>query len=60
MNSTTFDASSDLTVDEVEKVVRDTGGLLTDGDVQVASLHYTDPARFGGTDSSSRLAQRLA
>ncbi len=52
LNSVAFDASNDLTVDEVEKVVRDTGVLLTDGDVQVASLHYVDPARFGGTDSS--------
>jgi len=59
LNSTTFDASSDLTVDEVEKVVRDTGVLLTDGDVQVASLHYVDPARFGGTDSSFALSPAL-
>ena len=59
MNSTTFDASSDLTVDEVEKVVRDTGGLLTDGDVQVASLHYVDPARFGGSDSPFALGPAL-
>ncbi len=48
VNSTGFDATSDLSVDEVEKVVRDTGALLTDGDVQVASLHYVDPVRFGG------------
>lgn len=59
LNSTTFDASNDLTVDEVEKVVRDTGVLLTDGDVQVASLHYVDPARFGGTDSSFALSPAL-
>ncbi|MBB5704404.1 murein DD-endopeptidase MepM/ murein hydrolase activator NlpD [Ochrobactrum daejeonense] len=59
LNSTVFDASSNLTVDEVEKVVRDTGGLLTDGDVQVASLHYVDPARFGGTDSPFALGPAL-
>ncbi|OYR12174.1 M23 family metallopeptidase [Brucella grignonensis] len=59
LNSTTFDPSNDLTVDEVEKVVRDTGVLLTDGDVQVASLHYVDPARFGGTDSSFALSPAL-
>jgi len=59
LNSATFDASNDLTVDEVEKVVRDTGVLLTDGDVQVASLHYVDPARFGGTDSSFALSPAL-
>lgn len=57
--SATFDASNDLTVDEVEKVVRDTGVLLTDGDVQVASLHYVDPARFGVTDSSFSLSPAL-
>ncbi len=43
----------------MEKVVRDTGGLLTDGDVQVASLHYVDPARFGGTDSPFALGPAL-
>ncbi|MEL4072870.1 M23 family metallopeptidase [Ochrobactrum sp. GPK 3] len=59
LNSATFDASSDLSVDEVEKVVRDTGGLLTDGDVQVASLHYVDPARFGGNDSPYALGPAL-
>ncbi|MFD2652725.1 M23 family metallopeptidase [Brucella rhizosphaerae] len=59
LNSATFDPSNDLTVDEVEKVVRDTGVLLTDGDVQVASLHYVDPARFGGTDSSFALSPAL-
>ncbi len=51
LEKASFDASSNLSVDEVEKVVRDTGSLLTDGDVQVASLHYVDPARFGGNDS---------
>lgn len=59
LNSVAFDASNDLTVDEVEKVVRDTGVLLTDGDVQVASLHYVDPARFGGTDCSFALSPAL-
>ncbi|ENP41727.1 hypothetical protein C981_01713 [Brucella abortus 78/32] len=59
ISTATFDASSDLTVDEVEKVVRDTGGLLTDGDVQVASLHYVDPARFGGNDSPFALSPPL-
>lgn len=59
LNSASFDPSNDLTVDEVEKVVRDTGVLLTDGDVQVASLHYVDPARFGGVDSSFALSPAL-
>ncbi|WP_343312906.1 M23 family metallopeptidase [Brucella sp. BE17] len=59
LNSAAFDASSNLSVDEVETVVRDTGSLLTDGDVQVASLHYVDPARFGGSDSSFTLSPPL-
>ncbi|MBC2883780.1 M23 family metallopeptidase [Ochrobactrum sp. CM-21-5] len=59
LNSASFDAANDLTVDEVEKVVRDTGVLLTDGDVQVASLHYVDPARFGGSDSPFALGPAL-
>src|SRR5690606_22582143 len=42
-----FDEDSQLTVDEVEKVVRETGALLTEGNIQVASLHYIDPQRFG-------------
>lgn len=59
LHSAAFDAANDLTVDEVEKVVRDTGLLLTDGDVQVASLHYIDPARFGGNDSPFALGPTL-
>ena len=39
-----FDEKSDLSADEVEKVVRETGSVLTDGAVQVAALHYVDPA----------------
>ncbi|WOC16618.1 peptidoglycan DD-metalloendopeptidase family protein [Pseudochrobactrum sp. MP213Fo] len=50
-----YDQASDLTSDEVEKVVRSTGQLLTDGDVQIASLHYVDPLRFGNSDSSYTL-----
>src|SRR5262249_30427087 len=38
-----FDEKSDLSADEVEQVVRTTGAALTDGDVQVAALHYVDP-----------------
>lgn len=59
LNSANFDAANNLSVDEVEKVVRDTGSLLTDGDVQVASLHYVDPARFGSNDSSYSLSPPL-
>ncbi|PTE08173.1 M23 family metallopeptidase [Mesorhizobium helmanticense] len=42
-----FDERSDLSADEVEKVVREAGTGLSDGAVQVASLHYVDPQRFG-------------
>lgn len=57
--STSFDAANDLTADEVEKVVRNTGLMLTDGDVQVASLHYVDPARFGNSGTPFDLSQPI-
>ncbi|HWD12318.1 M23 family metallopeptidase [Pseudochrobactrum sp. sp1633] len=59
VGASTYDSASDLTSDEVEKVVRSTGQLLTDGDVQIASLHYVDPLRFGNSDSSYTLTQPL-
>ena len=52
-----FDENSDLSAEEVEQVVRNTGGILTDGDVQVAALHYVDPQRFGETLATQALAQ---
>ena len=42
-----FAAEGDLSADEVEEYVRVTGAALTEGDVQVASLEYIDPLRFG-------------
>jgi murein DD-endopeptidase MepM/ murein hydrolase activator NlpD len=42
-----FAAEGDLSADEVEEYVRVTGAALTEGDVQVASLEYVDPLRFG-------------
>ena len=42
-----FDEKSGLSADEVEKVVRETGSILTDGAIQVAALHYIVPERFG-------------
>ena len=47
METAAFDEKSDLSADEVEKVVREAGTDLSDGAVQVASLHYVDPQRFG-------------
>ncbi len=45
--SSDFAAEGDLSADEVEEYVRVTGAALTEGDVQVASLEYVDPLRFG-------------
>lgn len=55
MDSATFDEQSDLSADEVEKVVRDTAAVLTDGDVQLASLHFVDPTRFGDSLATQTL-----
>ncbi|MFK4824890.1 M23 family metallopeptidase [Paenochrobactrum sp. BZR 588] len=59
MAATSFDTSADLSVEDVENIVRDTGILLTDGDVQVASLHYVDPLRFGASESLFSLAPSI-
>jgi len=47
LGSATFDTRSELSAEEVEAVVRNIGAILTDGDIQVAALHYVDPQRFG-------------
>lgn len=51
-----FNTSNSLTLEEVEEAVRISGTTLTDGDVQVASLHYIDPLRFGASDYELGLA----
>src|SRR5690606_6634828 len=51
-----FDETGDLSAEEVEQVVRNTSPILTDGDVQVAALHYVDPQRFGETPATHQLA----
>lgn len=51
-----FDERSRLTAEEVERVVRDTGMVLTDGDIQVAALHYVDPQRFGSNLANAGIA----
>ncbi|XJN87018.1 M23 family metallopeptidase [Mesorhizobium terrae] len=48
-----FDEKSDLSTDEVEKVVRQASADLGEGAVQVAALHYVDPQRFGDQLSQS-------
>jgi murein DD-endopeptidase MepM/ murein hydrolase activator NlpD len=44
-----FDEKSAYSAGEIEKVVRENGLALSDGAIQVASLHYVDPQRFGQT-----------
>ncbi|MGL4489521.1 MAG: M23 family metallopeptidase [Rhizobiaceae bacterium] len=51
----TFNSSNSLTLEEVEEAVRISGASLTDGDVQVASLHYLDPLRFGSSGTTFEL-----
>ncbi|MEK1889285.1 MAG: M23 family metallopeptidase [Phyllobacterium sp.] len=55
-----YDPADDLSVDAVEEVVRNTGSLLTDGAIQVASLHYVDPLRFGTDEDPYNLRNPLA
>jgi len=52
-----FDFESDITAgapmlndEEAESIVRANAAILTDGSIQVASLHYIDPLRFGIDD----------
>jgi murein DD-endopeptidase MepM/ murein hydrolase activator NlpD len=56
LETAAFDEQSALSADEVETVVRNTSAILTDGDVQVAALHYVDPQRFGESLTSQALA----
>jgi murein DD-endopeptidase MepM/ murein hydrolase activator NlpD len=56
VESAAFDERSALSAGEVEKVVRETAAILTDGDVQVAALHYVDPQRFGQSLSAQTIA----
>lgn len=55
LETATFDEKSGLSADEVEKIVRETGEVLTDGAVQVAALHYIVPERFGDTLANQAL-----
>jgi murein DD-endopeptidase MepM/ murein hydrolase activator NlpD len=56
----TFDEASALSADEVERVVRTTAAILTEGTVQVAALHYVDPQRFGETLATATFGQTFA
>ncbi len=52
VESAEFAPDGELTTDAVEEYVRVTGAALTEGDVQVASLEYVDPFRFGGAGNA--------
>lgn len=39
-----------LSDEEAEQIVSETAPILTDGSVEVAALHYVDPARFSASD----------
>ncbi|WP_163272935.1 M23 family metallopeptidase [Chelativorans alearense] len=56
LQTASFDENSDLTAEEVEQVVRTTSAILTEGDVQVAALHYIDPQRFGESLATQALS----
>jgi murein DD-endopeptidase MepM/ murein hydrolase activator NlpD len=53
IGTASFDEKSDLSAVEVEKAVREASTGLGDGAVQVASLPYIDPQRFGDVISGS-------
>src|SRR5690606_35482309 len=59
IETSAFDESSALSADEVEGVVRNTRAILTDGDDQVAALHYVDPLRFGETPVTRTLGASI-
>lgn len=55
--------AAEMTLDEAEQTVRTNGSVLTDGTVQLASLNYVDPRRFGSNpfdiDFSASLTARV-
>ena len=55
LETVSFEETGDLSTEEVEEAVRNTRAILTDGDVQVAALHYIDPRRFGETLATQAL-----
>ncbi|MFC5387187.1 M23 family metallopeptidase [Aquamicrobium segne] len=55
ISTASFDEKAGLSAEEVEKLVREAADNLSEGSIQVASLHYVDPQRFG-----DQLTQSLA
>jgi hypothetical protein len=47
-----------MSLEEAEETVRTNGSVLTDGTVQLASLNYVDPRRFGSEPPRCRLSGR--
>lgn len=56
IDTANFDESSSQSAEAVEELVRTTGMILTDGDVQVAALHYIDPQRFGDSQATDTIS----
>lgn len=51
--------AASMSLDEVEETVRTNGSVLTDGSVQLASLNYVDPRRFGSNRINVDLSASL-
>ena len=51
LENASYAAETDLSIEEVETLVRDTGGLLVaEGETQVAAMPFVSPQRFGEAD----------
>ncbi|MCP1199931.1 M23 family metallopeptidase [Notoacmeibacter sp. MSK16QG-6] len=56
LNGESYDTDAELSVEEVENLVRDTGGLLVaEGETQIAALPFVNPQRFGEADPISAM-----
>ncbi|OXT02982.1 hypothetical protein B7H23_07580 [Notoacmeibacter marinus] len=56
LNGGDYDTNAELSVEEVETLVRDTGGLLVaEGETQIAALPFVNPQRFGAVDPISAM-----
>lgn len=51
--------AASMSIDEAEETVRTNGSVLTDGSVQLASLNYVDPRRFGSNPLDVDLSASL-
>lgn len=60
LNGTTLPYTTSMSLDEVEENVRTNGSVLTDGNVQLASLYYVDPQRFASSNAGLDLIEGLS